>query len=148
MSKPGLIALGLVAAFAQSSSADSMMKSGPIPSADVKWAPLVPQLGAKGPQFSVVFGDPRTGPAGMLLKLPAGFTSGPHTHSSEYQGVVISGEFVDTDPGNVAKAEKLGPGAQWSEAANRPHDNTCSPKSECLLFVYFPKAVDTKPWKK
>ena len=32
-------------------------KSGPTPEADAKFAPLVPQLGDKGPQFSVVFGD-------------------------------------------------------------------------------------------
>jgi ChrR-like protein with cupin domain len=146
--KLGLIAAGILFSLAHVASADPMMKSGPVPTGDVKWAPLVPQLGAKGPQFTVVFGNPQTGPAGMILRLPAGFNSGPHTHSSDYQGIVISGDFVDTEPGQAAKAERMTPGTQWFEAANRPHENLCASKTECVIFAYFPKAVDTKPWKK
>lgn len=116
--------------------------------ADAKWQALVPQLGDKGPQLTVVFGDIKKGPVGLVLKFPAGFTPGPHTHSSDYWGVVISGEMVDTDPGKLDTATRLTAGGRWSEPANRPHDNLCTPKSDCMAFVYFPHGLDVKPIKK
>ena len=111
------------------------------------WVPLVPDLGDKGPQLQVVFGDlkKKKSPIGLLLKIPAGFTPGPHTHSSSYSGVVIYGELLDAEPGELASAEKLTAGRRWTERANHPHDNQCTAKGECLEFVYFPKGFDFKP---
>jgi len=114
---------------------------------DTKWQPLVPQLGAKGPQLSVVFGDLKAGPVGVLLKFPAGFTPGPHTHSSDYWGITIAGEMSDFDVGKLAAATHVGPGGHWMESANHPHDNQCSAKSECVAFAYFPHGLDVKPFK-
>ena len=119
----------------------------PTPIGEVKWTPLVPQLGAKSPQMSVVFGDVKNGPVGLLLKFPPGFTPGPHTHSSDYYGVSIAGEVQDADVGKLASSPRLGPGGHWMEAANHPHDNQCSPAGECIEFVYFPKGFDVKPFK-
>jgi len=119
----------------------------PTPIGDVKWTPLVPQLGAKSPQMSVVFGDVKNGPVGLLLKFPPGFTPGPHTHSSDYYGVSIAGVVQDADVGKLEASPKLGPGGHWMEAANHPHDNQCSPAGECIEFVYFPRGFDMKPFK-
>jgi hypothetical protein len=121
--------------------------SGPIAADTATWVPLVAELGDKGPQVQVVFGDlkKKKAPIGLLLKLPAGFTPGPHTHSSDYSGVVIYGELLDAPPGELGSAEKLTAGRRWTEAANHPHDNQCTPKGECLELVYFPKGFDFKP---
>jgi hypothetical protein len=62
--------------------------------ADVKWAPLDPKdTEGKGPQMSVLFGDPKKkgAPLGVLMRFPAGFTPGPHTHTSDDYAVVIKG---------------------------------------------------------
>jgi hypothetical protein len=123
--------------------------SGPIAADTLTWTPLIPDLGDKGPQFQVVFGDlkKKKSPVGILLKVPAGFTPGPHTHSSDYTGVVIYGELLDTEPGKLGSGEKLTAGRRWSEAANHPHDNQCTTAGECLEYVYFPKGFDFKPVK-
>lgn len=121
--------------------------SGPTPAAEIKWMPLVPQLGDKGPQVSVVFGDMKKkgAPIGVLITLPAGFSPGPHIHSSPYTGVVIAGEIKDTDVGGLEAGTYMTVGQRWYESANRPHDNICSPKGPCELYAYFPKGIDTKP---
>jgi len=146
-----LIALGLAAA-ALVARADAKPRPAamaapppPISLADAKWQPLVPKLGARGPQLSVVFGDLKRGPVGLLLKIPAGFTPGPHTHSSDYWGVVISGEMEDTAPGKLAAGPVIGPGGRWMEPAMNPHDNLCSKRGPCISFVYFPKGFDVQP---
>src|SRR5688572_20909237 len=62
--------------------------------ADVKFAPLDPKdTEGKGPQMAVLFGDPakKGAPLGVLMKFPAGFTPGPHTHSSDDWAVVLKG---------------------------------------------------------
>lgn len=146
MNKTAWIPVATALLFGASHVAADPVKPGPVAAADMKWQALVPQLGAKGPQISVVFGDLKKGPVGLLLKLPAGFTPGPHTHSSEYTGVVIYGELTDFDPGQGAAAEKLAPGGRWIEPANHPHDNLCSAKGECLEYVYFAKGFDMKPF--
>jgi hypothetical protein len=138
--------LAAVAVPATAAHADNK-PSGPLPAADAKWLPLVPELGDKGPQIQVVFGNlkKKKAPIGLLLKIPAGFSPGPHTHSSDYTGVVIYGELLDAAPGELGTAEKLTAGRRWSEPANHPHDNKCTDKGECLELVYFPKGFDFKP---
>jgi hypothetical protein len=149
-----LTTLALAAAIsvpAATAHADGKTKkpSGPIAADSLTWTPLIAELGDKGPQFQVVFGDltKKKSPVGILLKVPAGFTPGPHTHSSDYTGIMIYGELLDTEPGKLASGEKLTAGRRWSEAANHPHDNQCTTAGECLEFVYFPKGFDFKPVK-
>jgi hypothetical protein len=112
---------------------------------DVKWTPLVPDLGAKGPQLSVVFGDTKKGPVGLLLKIPAGFKSGPHTHSSDYWGVVLNGTMHDYAPGTLEAAKHMEKGSWWTEPSELPHENFCSEAGDCEIFAYFPNGFDSKP---
>lgn len=115
------------------------------PAAGLAWTPLVPELGARGPQISVVFGDIKKGPVGLLLKQPAGARPGPHTHSSDYWGVVVSGAVQDFAPGKEASAAALAPGSWWKQPGKAAHDNHCSETSECVVFVYFPGGFDFAP---
>jgi len=124
-----------------------MMKTHPVirPSADLKWTPLVPELGAKGPQISVVFGDLKKGPVGILLKQPAGARPGPHTHTSDYWAVVVKGQVQDFEPGKGDAAATLAAGSWWMQPGKAAHDNHCALGSECVVFVYFPRGFDFSP---
>jgi hypothetical protein len=120
------------------------------PAADQKWTPLDAKAGDKGPEMSVVFGDPKTkGPIGFLLKVPAGFKPGPHTHTSDDYAVIISGSMHDfaagSDKVDVGKA--LGPGSTWFQPGKQVHDNLCDTGSECEFFVYMPNGFDMIPYK-
>jgi hypothetical protein len=147
MRRTGML-LAIVTAFAAGAAAENTTKTaGPLP--ETAFTPLVPQLGAKGPQYQVVFGDlsKKKAPIGLLLKIPAGFTPGPHIHSSDYTGVAIAGELLDTPVGGLDKGERITAGRRWFEPAKNPHDNLCASKVDCLEFVYFPNGFDTLPVK-
>src|SRR5215472_8602828 len=59
-----------------------------VPPAKLQYNPVMP--GQPGPDVAVVHGDLKTG-ASFFLRIPAGAKPGLHTHSSDYQAVVISG---------------------------------------------------------
>ena len=69
---------------------------------DLKWSPLDPKdTAGKGPQFSVVFGDmKKKAPIGFILKVPAGFKAGPHTHTSDDYATIIQGSKKSARPTN------------------------------------------------
>src|SRR5919106_4366531 len=53
-----------------------------VPVADLKWEDMHPGSPVK---FSVLWGDHKKGPFGMLLKQPGGgFEAGMHTHATDY----------------------------------------------------------------
>jgi hypothetical protein len=114
------------------------------PAGDIKWSPLDPKAGDKGPQMTVVFGDPKKGPVGVLVKFPPGAKPGPHTHSSDYWAVVVSGNEHDFSPG-AEEGKAIGPGGFWFQPAKMAHDNHCEDGAECVVFIYMPHAFDMKP---
>jgi hypothetical protein len=111
--------------------------------AEVKWTPMNAQAGDKGPQLAVVFGDPSKGPFGAFMKFPAGFKPGPHTHSSDYWGVVLQGAMADFAPGSESKP--VAAGGYYYQPAKEVHDNHCVEGADCVLFVYMPQPLDSKP---
>lgn len=63
-----------------------------VPASAVVWkdAPDMPP----GVQISPVFGDPKTGPFQILMKMPKGTRIPPHWHSATEVLTVVSGEAV------------------------------------------------------
>lgn len=108
------------------------------PANEMKFNPLNPELGDKGPQVSVVFGEMNTkGAVGFLLKVPAGATPGPHIHSSDSYVVVLGGKVHNFEPG-PNKGKAVGNGGVWFQPANVAHDNYCEEGADCMIFVYAP----------
>lgn len=109
----------------------------------VKWMPMVPELGDKGPQMAVVFGDlaAKGKPIGVLVKIPAGTVATPHTHSSDYWSVVIKGQESNFD-GDASNAKPLPVGSWWYQPGKDPHDNKCFEGEDCILFTYYEKGMD------
>jgi hypothetical protein len=104
---------------------------------DQKWKPLAPARWAKGPEISPVLGDMKSkGPQAFLMKVPADFRPGLHTHAADYYGFVLKGNFH-----NYAGADEgpaLIPGSWWMQPGGKeyPHDNHCEPGADCLLLIY------------
>jgi len=119
------------------------------PAKDAKWTPLDPKdTAGKGPQVSVVFGEMGKKEAfGFFLKTPAGFKPGPHTHTSDDYGVVVSGTWHNFKAPSKDEGPGLTAGGQWFQKGGEVHDNACdkSSKDGCLVFVYMPNGFDFTP---
>jgi beta-alanine degradation protein BauB len=115
-----------------------------IPAAEVKFQPIDPNdKEGKGTLISVVFGDlKKKAPIGLLLKVPAGSRSGPHTNTSDNYYVGITGLAHNFAPG-ADEGSALGPGGTWFQPGKMVHDHHCEEKGgPCLSFVYMPNGFD------
>ncbi|MCY1290784.1 hypothetical protein D9M68_250760 [compost metagenome] len=112
----------------------------------VEWTPMIPEMGTKGPAFSVVFGKPGEigQPFGGLFKVPAGGESPSHTHTSDYWAVMVSGAESAREAANDT-ASPIPPGSWWFQPGKAPHVNKCMGPEECVFFVYYPNGMDYIP---
>jgi hypothetical protein len=60
---------------------------------ELQWRPVDPH-NPSGPQMAALWGHPTSGPYGALLRVPAGFESPMHRHSSDERVVVLQGASV------------------------------------------------------
>jgi hypothetical protein len=102
---------------------------------DLKWTPLDPKAGAKGPQMAALWGDGASGPNGFFIKVPAGGASPPHTHTADYHAVVLKGTVMNYAPEDKAPKE-MGPGSYWFQPGGMSHITACKKGAECLSYVY------------
>lgn len=111
-----------------------------------KWMAMIPEMGNKGPAFSVVFGEPGVigKPFGGMFRVPAGGESPAHIHTSEYWAVMVSGtesarEKMEDTPMTIPA------GSTWYQPAKAPHVNKCMGPEDCVFFVYYPNGMDYLP---
>jgi hypothetical protein len=112
---------------------------------DLKWTPMDPKAPKdKIPSTATVWGDPASGPTGFFIKVPAGFASPAHTHSSDYHAVVIKGTITNYKPDDKAPKE-MGPGSYWFQPGAGDHITACKAGAECLAYVYMMGKMDFAP---
>jgi quercetin dioxygenase-like cupin family protein len=109
-------------------------------------------FGPDGISTSEVAGDKKKGPYTVLMKFPAGFDSGWHTHDADYSGVVIAGTLENVEQGGEADAKPLPAGSWWSQPAKKNHVTRCAAGAECLAllsikggFTFHPMTPEGKP---
>ena len=112
--------------------------------ADLKFAPLMPDMKDKGPQIATAWGDGASGPHGTFWKLPAGFTSPAHTHTADYHAVVIKGTVLNHAPDDKAPKE-MGAGAFFTQPGGVAHITACKAGAECLMYSYMTGKFDFVP---
>jgi hypothetical protein len=115
-----------------------------VPAGSAKFAPVDPK-NPGGIQMAVLSGDPKTGPAAFLLKLPKG-PAPIHWHSSDYYALTIEGNTKHWLPGKEAEAKSNPPGTFWFQpgGATGPHGDECLSDS-CVIFVQMPGKFDFTP---
>lgn len=110
---------------------------------DAKFVPLTPGR-AGSPEIAVLWGDPRTGPSAMFIRLGKGPVP-MHTHSSDYHLVVLKGVVKHWSADETAEDVKpLGPGSYWFQPANVAHGDSCL-TDECVAHLVWYGKHDGKP---
>jgi quercetin dioxygenase-like cupin family protein len=115
--------------------------------AEAKWTPLMKE--GPLPAFSDIQGDGSKSAHFSYLKLPAGFTSPPHSHSSDYWSVLIQGKMTHwaANGGSEADAKQLGVGDLTFMPAKTEHISKCFPGTECVMAVVQKGKFDFIPGK-
>ncbi|HEY5952100.1 MAG TPA: DUF4437 domain-containing protein [Kofleriaceae bacterium] len=109
---------------------------------ELTWTPL-DASNASSPQAATVWGDPKAGASGMLLKLTPGAATFWHIHRHDYHGVVVSGTVDNLESGHPSK--DLMAGSYIFEPGGNKHTTNCKAGGpECMLYVHFMGAFDIK----
>jgi beta-alanine degradation protein BauB len=80
------------------------------------------------------YGDLSKGAHSTFVKLPAGFVSPRHYHTSDYYGVVVTG-IVANAPTAKSADVPLPPGSYWYQAGKENHVTKCLSATECVVFI-------------
>ena len=97
-------------------------------------------------QIDVLRGDPNTGPSSMLMKMKK-YQGALHTHSSDYELVLIAGRMRHWQKGQTeADTPLLGPGSYWYQPKNQPHGDSCLSEA-CVMFITWAGKRDAFPDK-
>lgn len=121
----GLVTAGYAAAAAQAGRPVNLPASG------IKWVPYGPGTPL---EIAVLWGDRTKGEYGMLLKMPAGFDAGMHTHTADYHAVSVQGTWVHTNSGQPPVT--LPVGSYVMQPGKAVHNDQCQGSTPCVLFVH------------
>ena len=104
-------------------------------------------LGEGSPvEAAVLWGDPATGPAAILVRLPAGYAEPWHSHSTTYHSVLVKGEFQTRSRNNgETSTEVYGPGSYLVQPGGDVHSEVNAGDEELVALVYFDGPVDFVP---
>ena len=115
------------------------------PVADLSWEDMHPGSPVK---FSVLWGDHKKGPVGMLLKQPGGgFEAGMHTHASDYHGVLVQGIWIHTVEGDSSAPRELTPGSYVFQPAAQFHNEKFMGSEDCIVYIHQLGKSDFIPFK-
>ena len=106
----------------------------------LKWEKLPERPGM---QFSLLTGDPRTGPYTQIRRVPAGTDNPLHSHSSGITNVIIAGVWYTG--ANDATAKDFGPGSVIFMPGGWLHVSGCRSGSDCVFYQDGDGKFDFKP---
>ena len=107
---------------------------------DLQFAPL----GEGSPvEIAVLWGDPATGPAAVMVRFPEGYSEPWHSHTSTYRALLIKGGFQTRSKDNGdTSTDVYGPGAYMVQPGGAVHSEVNAGQGELVALVYFEGPVD------
>lgn len=105
--------------------------------------PFAPLAEGSPVEIAVLWGNPETGPAAVMVRFPEGYQEPWHSHTTTYHSVLIKGEFQtkSKDP-EVTVSEVCGPGSYAVQPGGALHAEVNAGAGELVAFVYFDGPVD------
>jgi mannose-6-phosphate isomerase-like protein (cupin superfamily) len=111
---------------------------------ELEWQDMHPGSPVK---FSVLWGDHKTGPFGMLLKQPGGgYEAGMHAHASDYHAVLVQGTWIHTVEGAAGTPKELTPGSYVFQPAGQFHNEKFLGPDDCIVYIHQFGAADFIPF--
>ena len=130
----GTLVLAAVAGLSYAAGAAKGKQPVTMASTELQWEAYAPGAPL---QVAKLWGDrAKGGDYGMLLKLPAGFEAGMHSHTGDYHGVSVQGTWIHTNDGQTSPAKEMAPGSYVFQPGKQFHNDVCKGKTECILFVH------------
>jgi quercetin dioxygenase-like cupin family protein len=106
---------------------------------DLQFGPL----GEGSPvQAALLWGNPETGPAAVLVRFPEDFREPFHRHSSTYRAILVKGEFQSRAQDDADSETVYGPGSYVVQPGGAVHAEVNAGAGEMVAFVYFEGPVD------
>jgi quercetin dioxygenase-like cupin family protein len=105
---------------------------------DLKWQPIVPELGADSPQISVLRVDPKTQATQLLIHMPKRMHVPMHWHTANETHTMIRGTMVFEHDG---QRHELGSGG-FNYLPARTHHQAWSTSDDALVFITVDSAWD------
>ncbi|MEM9251458.1 MAG: DUF4437 domain-containing protein [Planctomycetota bacterium] len=100
---------------------------------DIAW--LGDHDGPDTPEVAFLWGDPRgDGPAGILIKLPAGFDGVIRTDGSVFRAVVVEGS-LDYAAHQTVCVTRMEPGSYFGSTGEAAHRVSCLVSGGCVLYI-------------
>ena len=112
-----------------------------VKAADVAWAPVMPDVEGV-PDIAFLQGDPAVGPFVSMMRFPAGYSSGMHSHDADYTGGVVRGACQH---GDGASMTGLADGSVWRESQRHARNDVCVDTAPCLTFQVVYGAMSFNP---
>lgn len=108
--------------------------------------PFAPLAEGSPVHVAVLWGNPETGPAAVMVKFPEGYQEPWHSHSSTYRAVLVKSEFSSRSPEGGPDSERvLGPGSYIVQPGGVTHAEINAGTGESLAMVYFDGPLDFVP---
>ncbi len=135
-------AFAITAVTAISTSANAGENDIAVQAGELNWVPF----GDSPAKMVVLWGDPASGEYAVLLKLPPGFTPGPHSHTADYHGVNLQGTWTHIFGNDDVRS--LPPASYVMQPGGEDHNDACAGPEDCILFIHQHAPQDYIPAKK
>lgn len=113
---------------------------------ELKWV-----LQPHGAEMALLWGDPKTGPSGFMVRYPANWKGpakqGPdkmHMHTYGYQNVIVSGEMKHWHEGQTEDdVPLLKSGAYFYQPGGQYHNESFRSDQQTIIYAVFEGPRDT-----
>lgn len=95
--------------------------------------------------IALLWGNPETGPAAVLVRFPEGYEEPWHSHSSTYHSVLVKGEFQSRSKDELDSTTVYGPGSYAIQPGGAAHREVNAGSGELVAFVFFEGPIDFVP---
>jgi Cupin domain len=99
----------------------------------LKWERLIPALGAKSAEITILHVDPKSGATQLMIRSPKNYHAPKHWHTANETHTVIYGTFIMQHLGG--QREELGPGSYNRMPGKMIHEAWSKPNEGNLVFI-------------
>ena len=105
--------------------------------------PFAPLAEGSPVEIAMLWGNPETGPAAVMVRFPEGYQEPWHNHTSTYYSVLVKGEFQTKSKDTGIEASAVyGPGSYAVQPGGAVHSEVNAGAGELVALVFFDGPVD------